>query len=338
MSESVDEVMSLIFGRWRSQTLYHGVELGIFEVLANGPETAAGVAEELDLDPGNTYRLLRALASLGLLDESPDRSFSLTGRGELLTKDHDPSLRGIARLIESPEQYAVWPRLSELVRTGEEEAFEDEFGQSMFEYIRTHPEHAEVFHEGMESNSAIETRDVLSALEDHDFSAFSRLCDVGGGTGHLLSHLLDEHPHLEGVVLELPEVVEQAGAVPEQLGVGDRITFTAGDMFDEVPTADAYLMKQITPDWSDEKCVEILDTIRAAAPPEAPVLVADQVVPGPDQPHFAKVFDLHMLLMTGGRLRTVEEFRDLFRRSGLEFVAHHTAEDAAMSVVEGRVA
>ena len=160
----------------------------------------------------------------------------------------------------------MWPRLSELLRSGGEEAFEDEFGQSMFEYIQANPEHAEVFHEGMESNSAIETRGVLSALEDYDFSDVSRICDVGGGTGHLLSHVLAEHPHLEGEVLELPDVVEQAGAVPEQLGVEDRITFTAGDMFEEVPGADAYLMKQITPDWNDEKCVEILGTIRTAAP------------------------------------------------------------------------
>lgn len=337
MSNPAEDVTDLIFGRWRSQTLYHGVELGVFEVLAEGPRSAREVAEELNLDPENTYRLLRALGSLGLLDESADRAFSLTDRGELLTRDHDPSLRGLARLIESPEQYVVWPRLSELVRSGGEEAFEDEFGQSMFEYIQANPEHAEVFHEAMESNSAIETRDVLSALEDYDFSDVSRICDVGGGTGHLLSHVLTEHPHLEGEVLELPDVVEQAGAVPEQLGVEDRITFTTGDMFEEVPAADAYLMKQITPDWSDEKCVEILNTIRAAAPAGAPVLVADQIVPGPDTSHFAKVFDLHMLLLTGGRLRTVEEFEDLFEQSGLEFVGHHTAEDASMSVVEARV-
>ena len=63
MSDSAEQVMELIFGRWRSQTLYHGVELGIFEVLSSGPQTAAGVAEELNLDPENTYRLLRALGS-----------------------------------------------------------------------------------------------------------------------------------------------------------------------------------------------------------------------------------------------------------------------------------
>ena len=337
MSQAADEVMDLIFGRWRSQTLYHGVELGIFEVLADGPRSADEVAAERDLDPDNTYRLLRALGSLGLLDESPDGTFSLTERGRLLTSDHEPSLRDIARLIESPEQYAVWPRLSDLVRTGDEEAFEDEFGQTMFEYIQANPEHAEVFNEAMESNSAVETRDVLSALEGYDFSDVSRICDVGGGTGHLLGHLLAEHPHLEGEVLELPQVVEQAGDLPEEVGVADRMTFTAGDMFEQVPAADAYLMKQITPDWNDEECVEILETVRAAAPEGAPVLVADQIVPGPDTPHFSKVFDLHMLLMTGGRLRTVEEFRDLFRESGLEFVDHHAAEDASMSVAEARV-
>ncbi len=337
MSDPADEVMDLIFGRWRSQTLYHGVELGIFEELTHGPRSAGEIAEARDLDPDNTYRLLRALGSLELLEERPDRTFSLTEKGECLTEDHDPSLRGIARLIESPEQYAVWPRLSELVRTGEEEAFEDEFGQPMFEYIQTHPEHAAVFHEGMESNSAIETQDVLACLGDYGFSSLSRICDVGGGTGHLLSHLLAEHPHLEGEVLELPRVVEQAGSIPDRVGVGERITFTAGDMFEKVPEADGYVMKQITVDWSDEECVKILENIREAGPEGAPVLVADQIIPGPDTSHFAKIFDLHMLLMTGGRLRTVDEFRGLFQDAGLEFVGHHTDEDATMSVVEARV-
>lgn len=337
MTDPADAVMDIVFARWRSQTMYAGVELGVFEVLKDGPATARDVARTLDLDADNTYRLLRGLASLDLLEEATDGTFSITVQGKLLTEDHPRSLRGIARLVESHEQYSVWPRLQDLVRTGETDAFEKEFGSPLFEYVQKNPEHAEVFDAGMTSHSAVETRSVLQALDDYDFSDRNRLCDVGGGAGHLLAHLLADRDHLEGEVLELPPVVDAAGAVPEELGVDDRFTFTAGDMFEAVPRADGYFMKHIMHDWSDEECVRILNQVTEAAPDGAPVFVAEYVVPGPETSHFSKLFDLHMMLMVGGRERTIDEYGGLFEGAGIELVNHHTAEGRAMSVVEGRV-
>ena len=337
MADAADEVMHLIFARWRSQTLWAGVELGVFEVLADGPASAEDVAGARDLDRDNTYRLLRGLASLDLLDERRDGTFAINERGEHLTRDHPMSLRGIARLVEGEEQYAIWPSLPELVETGEEDAFEDVHGASLFEYVQQNPEHAEVFDEGMTSHSTVETRDVLEALEGYRFGETAHLCDVGGGSGHLLSHLLADRPHLTGEVLELPQVAEKAGEVPGRLGVGDRVAFTPGDMFEAVPGADGYVLKHILHDWTDEECVGILDSVAEAAEPGVPVMVAEYVVPGPDEPHFAKLFDLHMLLCTGGRERTVEEYGELFDRSGIELIDHHEAGGRLMSVVEGRV-
>lgn len=337
MTDAADEVMHLIFARWRSQTLWAGVELGVFEVLADGPATAEDVAGARDLDPDNSYRLLRGLASLELLDERPDGTFAINERGEHLTRDHPMSLRGIARLVEGEEQYAIWPSLPELVETGGEDAFEEAHGASLFEYVQENPGHAEVFDAGMTSHSTVETRDVLEALEGYRFGEPAHLCDVGGGGGHLLSHLLAERPHLTGEVLELPQVAEKAGEVPEELGVDDRIAFTPGDMFAAVPGADGYLLKHVLHDWTDEESVEILEKVREAADAGTPVMVAEYVVPGPEEPHFAKLFDLHMLLCTGGRERTVEEYGELFDRAGLDLVGHHEADGRLMSVVEGRV-
>lgn len=337
MSDIADEVMHLIFARWRSQTLWAGVELGVFEELADERASAEDVAGALGLDPDNTYRLLRGLASLELLEEHPDGTFSINERGEHLTRNHPMSLRGIARLVEGEEQYAIWPSLPELVATGEEDAFEEVHGASLFEYVQENPEHAEVFDEGMTSHSSVETRDVLGVLDDYRFGETAHLCDVGGGGGHLLSHLLEDRPYLTGEVLELPQVAEKAGKVPERLDVDDRIAFTPGDMFEAVPGADAYFLKHILHDWTDRECIEILDSVTEAAGTGTPVMVAEYVVPGPDEPHFAKLFDLHMLLCTGGRERTVEEYGELFDRAGLELVEHHETDGRLMSVVEGRV-
>jgi hypothetical protein len=337
MTDPADRVMDLIFGRWRSQTLYAGVELGVFELLDEGARSAGAVAGELDLDPENSYRLLRALGSLGLLDERPDGTFALTGEGRVLTEDHPRSLRGVALLEESPEHYALWTHLPEFVRTGEQGAFEEEHGYALFEYPEADEEYSRVFDEAMTSYSRIETGAVLESLDEGALAEVDHLCDVAGGYGYLLSHLLKEHPDMTGEVLELSKVVEEAGDVPEELGVADRITFTAGDMFEAVPEADGYLMKHILHDWSDEECVDLLESIGEAGEVGAPVFVAELVVPGPETPHFAKLFDIHMMVATTGRERTVEEYGELFDRAGLELAGHHRAPGHPMSVVEGRV-
>lgn len=335
--DPTDRVMQLIFGRWRSQVLYAGVELGIFEVLDEGPATAGHLAAELDLDAENGYRLLRALATLRLLKEEVGRTFALTDTGALLTEDHPRSLRGVALLEESPEHYALWTYLPEFVRTGEQGAFEEVHGYRVFEYPEEDEHYSRVFDEAMTSYSRIETRAVLEALDRSVFDGVERLCDVGGGHGYLLSHLVREHPHLRGEVLELPKVVDEAGAVPEEVGVAERVGFTPGDMFEAVPEADGYLMKHILHDWSDEECIDILENVAEAGPTGAPVLVAELVVPGPEEPHFAKLFDIHMMVATTGRERTVEEYGNLLEAAGLELAGHHAAEGHLMSVVEGRV-
>jgi DNA-binding transcriptional ArsR family regulator len=336
MADPADVVMELIFGRWRSQILYAGVELGVFEVLVEGPRSADEVADALDLDPENTYRLLRALGSLGLLDERADGTFAVTETGVVLADDHPRSLRGVALLEESPEHYALWTHLPEFVRTGEQGAFEEEHGYRLFEYPDADPHYSRVFDEAMTSYSRIETRAVLEALDEEHLAEVDHLCDVAGGYGYLLSHVLRRHPDLTGEVLELPKVVEDAGELPEEIGVADRITYTAGDMFEAVPEADGYLMKHILHDWSDDESVEILEGIREAAPEGAPVFVAEHVVPGPDTPHFAKLFDIHMMVATTGRERTVDEYGELFRAAGMELAGHHVAEGHPMSVVKGR--
>lgn len=331
--------MDLIFGRWRSQILYAGVKLGVFEALADEPQSAEAVAETQGLDPENTYRLLRALGSLDLLEERPNGTFALTENGAVLTRDHSHSLRGIALLEEGPVHYALWTHLVEFVRTGEHDAFEKEHGHAQFEDLdrAVDPEYANVFNEAMTSLSRMETAAVREALDEETLSSVSHLCDVAGGRGYLLSHLLKGHPNLTGEVLELPNVVDEAGPVPEGIGVADRLAFTPGDMFEAVPEADGYVMKHILHDWGDERCIRILNNIRAAAPSGAPVFIAEHVVPGPDTSHFAKLFDVHMMVATGGQERTLGEYGTLLEKAEMELVDHHRAEGHPMSVVEGRV-
>lgn len=335
MNNPQQSVMDILFGRWRSQILYAGVKLGVFDNQRAGTKRADEVASELKLHGPLTYRLLRALASLGLLSEDRNRSFSLTASGEFLRGDHPQTLRGITLLEEGPEHYAVWKHLCTIVREGGADGFIREFGRPIFVHAVEDRGYSAVFNDAMSSLSGGETAMVLEALATYDFSTISHVCDVGGGHGHLLCSLLAKHPHLRGTVYELPSVIEQRELLwAEKMNLATRCEYVAGDMFTEVPSADAYFLKHILHDWNDADCVRILSNIHKAAAPNARVFVAKYVVPGPGTPHFAKLFDIHMMCATGGRERTEEEYASLFERAGWRYRTTWYPPSRLMGVVE----
>jgi hypothetical protein len=327
--------MDLVFGRWRSQTLYAGVELDVFEVVENDPKPAREITDEMDVDRELGYRLLRALGSIGLLEEAPDRRFSLTPAGELLGAEHPESLRGVTLLEEGPAHYALWKHLPDMIRDGEQNAFSREFGHMAFDHAEDDPEYAAVFNDAMTSYSQMQTTWVLDALDTYDFSPFSDICDVGGGYGHLLCSLLSRHAHLDGTVLERPGVVEATDRLwAPELGVEDRCTYAGGDMFEEVPSADAYFMKMILHDWNDDECSQILSNIHGASSTGARLFVIEHIVPDPMTPHFSKLFDIHMMCWGTGRERPASEYASLLESSGWNYVDTWHPENGLMSAVE----
>src|SRR3712207_4489377 len=164
------------------------------------------IAKELALDPALLYRLLRALASISLIREDHDRRFSITSLGKLLRSDNPQTLRAIALLEEGPEHYAIWKHLTAMIRDGKQDGFVREFGQRIFEYAAHHPSYAEVFNQAMSSYSAMQTRWILEALDEYDFSRIRHVCDIGGGHGHLLCNILLRYPYIRGTVLEMEQV------------------------------------------------------------------------------------------------------------------------------------
>jgi hypothetical protein len=336
MDDAGAKVIDLIFARWRSQILYVGVQLGVFDALASGPKNAVSIASALDVDAGMLYRLMRALGSLELLHEDNTKTFSLTPMGELLCRDHPHTLRGMTLLEEGPEHYAAWKHLSALIKEGQQNAPLREFGQPMFEYAAQHPSYGAVFNEAMSSYSSMDNTLVLEALENYDFSEISHLCDVGGGHGSTLCSLLIKYPYLKGTVLELPSVIANKALLwADKRGVGDRCTYVPGDMFQEVPPADAYMVKRVIHDWNDQECLQILSTMHRAAPQHGRVLIIEQVVPGPDTPHFSKLFDIHMLIMLTGRERTLEEYAGLLEGAGWKYRRTWYPASKMLGVVEG---
>ncbi|AIC16633.1 methyltransferase [Nitrososphaera viennensis] len=331
-----EKVIDTILGRWRSQILYTGVKLGIFESLGTVPKHASEIARELGLDASLSYRLLRALASIGFLNEKDGQSFSITPLGELVRKDHPQTLRGVILLEEGPEHYSIWKHLVDMVRDGKQDGFIREFGLRIFDYIPQNPAYAEVFNYAMSSYSATHTKLVLEALKSYDFSNIRRLCDIGGGHGHLICNILQKHPQLQGTVLELESTIKNKELLwAEKMGMADRCKYLAGDMFQEVPSSDAYIMKMILHDWNDEECVKILSNIQRASPAGGRILVVEHVVPGPEIPHFSKLFDIHMMCALTGRERTEKEYAVLLEKAGLQYVQTHYPQSKTIGVIEG---
>ena len=336
MSE-YEKTLDIIFGRWRSQILYAGVKLGVFDCLTSDPRNTSDIAKQLDLDIELTYRLLRALGSLGFLKEGHDRRFSINAQGRLLQKNHPQTLRDVILLEEGPEHYAIWKHLPAIIKDGQQGAFLREYGCKGFEYAAKNPEYAEVFSQAMSSYSGAQTAWVLDALGQYDFSKIRHLCDIGGGYGHLLSNLLLKCSHMKGSILELESLTKNKELTwPSKVGVEDRCSYVKGDMFREVPPADAYVLKMILHDWNDEECVKILCNIhRSCSSQDGKVFIVEHLITEPEKPHFSKLFDIHMMCWGSGRERTSKEYSMLLEQSGWEYVQTFYPQSGLIGVIEG---
>lgn len=335
MPNAEQKVLNLLYGRWRSQTLYAGVKLGVFECIEDVPLCAAEIARKLDLDPVLSYRLLSALGSLGLLREHEGQRFEITEAGELLRGGHPQSFRDIILLREGPEHTAVWKHLPAIVRDGKQDGFIREYGTTAFEYAEREPVYSKAFNDGMSSHSGLQTAWTIEALRNCDFASITRLCDIGGGQGHLLCHLLVQYPHLVGTVLERSGVIDSAQALwADRLHVRNRCTYTVGDMFVDVPAADAYIMKMILHDWNDDECIQILKNLHRCGDPAARLFIVEHIIPDTHTPDFASMFDMHMMCWGTGRERTELEYRHLLLQSGWTFVASRFPSNGVIGVLE----
>jgi len=333
-AERLRRAQELVDGLWSGRVLHAAAEVGLFGSLDEEPTAAEGLAADLDLDPDATYRLLRALSHFGALDEDDQRRFALTPLGRHFREDHPRSVRPGLMLFQSPEWVSAMTHLPDIVREGGPDGFVREHGRDIFDYMSDAPEFASAFDEFMTSMSHQHAEAVLDALPDDELSQFDRVCDVGGGQGYLCCRLLAQYPDLRGTVFDRPSVVAEVPALPDEFGVADRCDYVGGDMFESVPEADAYFMKWILHDWTDQECVEILSTIREAAPDGARLFVVEAVVPGPAQSHFSKKLDMTMLVHMGGRERTRAEYASLLERAGWTIADEWVPPEGPMRLLE----
>ena len=298
-----------------NKALAVAVELDIPDHLHGGAKRADELARDNGAEPDALNRLLRFLASRGLLGTTRDGRYRNNAVSDVLRRDHPWSARNWVLFFGGDWHWKMWNEAKHSFLTGESAA-RAATGHEFFEYVNeVDADAGKAFNGAMAEGSRLQG---LLVVDAYDFSSAMSVCDVGGGTGAIMSDLLAANPALRGVVFDLPQLAEPARELIAARGVDSRCEFVAGDFFIAVPEGhDLYTLFAIVHDWDDERCTTILRNIRQAMAPGARVLVTEMPVPEGPAPSFAKVMDLEMLILTGsGRERTAPEYRALFERAG----------------------
>ena len=327
-------LFQMVTGYYISRAIYVAATLGIADLLAHGPQPSSTLAKATGTHAESLTRVLRLLASVGVFTEQDDRCFALTPLGECLRTGVPGSMRSAALLFAGITQEA-WRDLLYSVRTGEP-AFHHVFGMDSFSYMAQHPEEAANFDEAM----ADFTKGIAIAVAaTYDFSQFGTIVDVGGGNGMFLEAVLKAHPTLRGVLFDMPHVAERAQQRIEAVGLAERCKAVGGDFFLEVPSGgEAYILKHVIHDWGDARAVTILKNCHRAMGPQGKLLIVEGVYPShidqSDASRGAASNDVNMLVCTGGRQRSVAEFRSLYGAAGFT-LTRIVPIQARSSVIEG---
>jgi len=325
------QMLQIMSGFWISRCVYILAKLGIADLIKDESKTVDELATATASHALSLFRVLRALASIGIISQHGQNRFGATPLSDTLRSDVRGSLRAFAMTEMGEEHYPAWGELLHSVRTGGI-AFDKAFGQPVWEFFANHPDNAKIFNDAMSGMTA-QANEALHAA--YDFGDIKRIMDVGGGHGGLITSILQKNADMRGILFDSPQVIEGAKASIEALGISDRCELIGGDFFHTVPPgADAIILKWIIHDWNDEQSVAILKNCHRVLPDKGKLILVEAVVPATSEPHFSKFIDLNMLVMTGGRERTESEFRKLYEDSGFE-LARVVPTESPFSVIEG---
>lgn len=333
LSPDRQELMRMISACWSTKVIGEGVHFGVFDQLAEGAKSASDIAATAGVQTDGLHRVMRALAVLGLLQQTDERTFALTAIGQTLRRDHPDSLSGMAQHW-SGRLWDGFTELGKVVETGEPSV---ESGPEHFAGMQNNdPVQSDIFNRAM-AETTLKVGGVVAGA--YDFSRFEAVMDVGGGYGALLIGILDAHPRLKGFVFDLEGLGEPGKRYRSELGKGDAIAFLPGSFFETVPAkADCLLLKYIIHDWGDEHSRTILRNCREAIDGNGVVLLVERIVPDVVEPAPGNVSVIQgdlVMLRVGGKERTESEYRTLLGEAGLELTGIFPT-DTEFSVIEAK--
>lgn len=324
-------LLQLVLGCAHCQAVIVAAQLGVADAVADGPLPVDEIARRTGADGDALYRVLRALATVGVFVELSPRVFGLTAAASLLQSGAPDSMRSF--VLMWAEHFPAWSELLHSVTTGQP-AFDKVFGKPVFDHLADHPESARIFDEAMTGIHGPETGAMIAA---YSFDSFETIVDVGGGNGSVLLDVLRSAPRARGIVFDLPHVAQRTSAALAGSGVAGRCSAQGGSFFEAVPAGDAYILRHIVHDWDDDRAVQILARCREAMKPGGRVLIVESVITPGNDPHPGKWLDVIMLAIPGGRERTAQEYQHLLGRAKLD-LSRIIPTQSPVSVIEAVVA
>lgn len=321
-------IWALSTAGFAARCLHVVADLGVADRIGDQPVTISELASSCAADPDALDRVLRLLAAHGIF-EWQHGSYSHTPSSRLLCSDAPMTMRPFAQMMGLPLCWGSLAEFKHSVQTGKP-AVEILEPAGLWAYLQQRPDEAQIFGRAMTARASADVGAVIAA---YDFTRFGRIADIGGGRGHLLRAILEATPGAEGILFDLPMVIDTLTA-----GDQPRLTVQAGDFFvDALPSAESYILMDVLHDWADEQCVAILSAIRRAAPDSATVLVLEDLMPEDRADPGASIPNIVMLTMTGGRERTVDQLSKLFDAAGFGFV-RVTGTRSSIRIVEAKPA
>lgn len=325
------QMLQIISGFWVARCVYVVAKLGIADLIQDQPKTAEELAAATGTHAPSLFRVLRALAAVGVVTQDSGKRFGSTPLSGTLCSGVPGSIRAFAMTELGEEHYPAWGELLYSVQTGGI-AFDKAFGEPIWEFFAKNPDNAQIFNDAMSAMTAQANEAVHAAYQ---FAGINTIMDVGGGHGGLITGILKKNPGMQGILFDSPPVIDGARARVTESGVGDRCQLVQGDFFKSIPEgADTIVMKWIIHDWNEDQSVAIMKNCHRALPENGKLILIEAVVPQTNEPHFGKFIDLNMLIMTGGRERTEEEFRALYEAAGFK-LSRVVPTESPFSVIEG---
>lgn len=312
MSYKQEPFMALAtMSRWYvvSRAIHTVAQLGLANYMSDNPISVEQLAEKSNTNPELLSRLLRFLSAYKIFNFD-QMGYSLTELSKPLRDDDSHSIREVLCMVDD-SWWQAFSKFDVSLKTGKP-AFYHQHHDHFFNFLSKNPQKQATFDQGM---AKLSTYDDDTIIKSYNFSKLASIVDMGGGRGGIIRSIAKHYPHIKSILFDTPAVINQLNPndFPPQ------VTLLAGDFLKEIPCADAYLFKGVLHDFNDTTMQNILTNCAQQMPKKSTLFIAEQVLPDDNDPHPNKTMDILMMVLLGGRQRTLSEWQQHIEPLGFHF-------------------
>lgn len=313
---------------WNKKLLETFFQIGLNKIL-DSPKSLSEISEIIQGDLGYIVRFLRTMESLNYIKFNGQGKYFLVNqiKSNKPIKEKEVSIDMIPWKKHTEREWyqKSWENLERSIKEGKP-AFNLIFDKSIFEYLDQNKKEQEIFQLAMSSNSERQVKNIISK---HNFSKYKSIIDIGGGHGDLIKKIKEKFPKIKGGVFDRKAVIEE----DKNKGLNK----ISGDFFEEksIPEGfDLYALKFVIHDWNDIESMKIFKNCSNAMNENSKLIIVERVLPeSPQKGHIGFLTDISMMVLSGGKERTLKEYITLAEQSGLSF-SYSTKVDNELTLLE----